>query len=289
MLELRSRQLVYVKYSDFLTDQLIMNMQAILIWIVGLFGLLLIKAERKFRLYGFCFVFLVALIMAGNGKSYYTLGIYPMLFVFGAIFIEKYVKKYFVLTFTALILHMLVSLYISLSFDGIPFMTAERMEKKEGFRWEDGRYYDIPQDMADMTGWKEIGHSVAEIYLNLSAEHADNIAVYCGHYGQAGAVMFYGKDIGIPAPISTNGSFVFWAPDRLSKDFIIYVHSDLNNEFKPEEQLPQLFNKVERIKTINNPYFRENGTRIYLCSYPTKPGKDFYEGMIDELKRKYNL
>ena len=99
--------------------------------------------------------------------------------------------------------------------------------------------------------------------------------------------MFYGKEIGIPDPISPNGSFVFWAPDSLYKDFIIYIHSDLNNDFNAEERLPKLFERVQLVKTIDNPYFRENGTRIYLCEYPNQECKDFYRSMIKGLKDKY--
>lgn len=287
MSELRETQLVHVKYSDFLRSQLLMNMQALPIWIFGLIGLLFFKKERPFRLYGLTFIFLILLIMAGSGKAYYTLGIYPMLFVFGAYFIEKYVKKYVLLVFGALMIHMLFSLYFSLSFDGVPFMTFEKVAKKEAFRWEDGEYHDVPQDMADMTGWQEIGTSVSQIYRGLGAENSAKCDILCGHYGQAGAVMFYGKAAGVPDPISTNGSFIFWAPDSLSKDFLIYVHSDLNNDFNADEQLPKLFENVQLVKTIDNPYFRENGTSIYLCEYPSQEGKEFYKSMMNGLKGRY--
>ncbi|QNL22209.1 glycosyltransferase family 39 protein [Hyphobacterium sp. CCMP332] len=287
MSELRSMQLVHVRYSDFIISQLLMNIQAVLIWILGLVGLLFFKNEKNFRFYGLCFILLILIIMAGSGKPYYTLGIYPILFAFGAYFIEKYVRKYFYIAFGVLVIHMLVSLYFSLSFDGVPFMTIEKMVKKEAFKWEDGMYYDIPQDMADMTGWKEIGTSVREIYLGLGIENKDNCHIYCGHYGQAGAVLFYGNDIGIPNPISPNASFLLWTPDSIYKDHIIYIHSDLNNDFNPEERLPQLFEKVQLVKTIDNNYFRENGTQILLCSYPNQECKDFYKSMITELKDKY--
>ena len=225
--------------------------------------------------------------MAGSGKAYYTLGIYPILFAFGAYFIEKYVKKYAVLIFSLLVVSMFVASYASLSFDGIPFITPDKINRKEAFRWEDGVNHDIPQDMADMTGWKEIGEEVRSIYLNLGYENRDKCAIYCYNYGQAGAVMFYGKEAGIPQPIAPTGSFIFWAPDSLTKDYVIYIHSDLGNDVNPDIRLPQLFDIVKLMKTIVNPNFRENGTKIYLCESPNEEAKSFYSNMMKELKDKY--
>ena len=287
MAELRETQLVHVRYSDFIIAQFLMNIQALLIWLFALVVLLFYKKENQYRLFGFIYVFIIALLIAGSGKAYYTLGIYPMLFVFGAYFIEKYVKKYLIYVFSFLVLNMFISLYISLSFDGIPFTSFEKAVNKEAFRWEDGVNHDIPQDMADMTGWKEIGETVMEIYTNLGTENRDNCDIYCYHYGQAGAVMFYGKKIHIPQPISPNGSFIFWSPDSLSKEYMIYVHSDLGNDVDPETRLPELFDKVTLVKTIDNKYFRENGTRIYLCQTPNDYCKNYYKSMMKELKDRY--
>ncbi|MCK5467974.1 MAG: hypothetical protein KAI99_05695, partial [Cyclobacteriaceae bacterium] len=155
------------------------------------------------------------------------------------------------------------------------------------FRWEDGAYHDISQDLADMTGFKELGQKVSDIYLGLGQENRNNCDIYCYNYGQAGSVMFYGKKNNVPQPITFNGSFVFWAPDSLSKDYMIWVHSDLGNDIKPDSLLPQLFKKVELKTTIDNKYFREDGTKIYLCESPTEDFKNWYKTRIKELKDKY--
>lgn len=287
MKELHDTQLVHVRYSDFIAAQLLMNIQAIFIWIFALVVLLFYKNERRYRLFGFLYLFLLVLLLAGSGKPYYTLGVYPILFVFGSYFMEKYIKRHLSFVFIFFVLAMFMSLYFSLSFDGIPFVTFEKVVNKDAFRWEDGVNHDIPQDMADMTGWKEIGESVCDLYLGLSPVNHNNCDIYCYHYGQAGAVMFYGKNIGIPQPISPNGSFIFWAPDSLSKKYMILVHSDLGNTVDPDRQLPELFEKVALIKTINNQYFREDGTKIYLCESPNDSCKNYYRTMIKELKDKY--
>jgi hypothetical protein len=248
--------------------------------------MLFFKRERQYRLFGFIYLVVITLLILGSGKSYYSLGIYPILFVFGAYFTEKYINKYLKYLTGILIVTMVIGLYFSLPFDGVPLSTFEKTIKKDAFRWEDGKYHDLPQDMADMTGWKEIGQKVSDIYMNLG-EDRKNCDIWCYHYGQAGAVMFYGKAINIPQPISFNESFIYWAPDSLEKDYMIWVHDYRGSNMDPDTLLPQLFKRVELKVTIDNKYFRENGTRIYLCQSPTKTLKNCYINRIKESKGKY--
>ncbi len=288
MSELRETQLVHVLLLDFIIDQFLMNLQAVFLWLLAILLLLFYKPEIKFRIFGFIYILVIALLMLGSGKSYYSLGLYPILLVFGAYFIEKYSQKYFSFVFGVLIVFMGFTLYASLYFDGVPLITFEKAMRKGGFRWEDGVYHDLPQDMADMTGWKEIGQKVSAVYSGLGEENRNNCDIYCYHYGQAGAVMFYGKKINIPQPISFNGSFVFWSPDSLTKKYMIWVHSDMSTDMNPDSLLPQLFQKAELVSTIDNNNFRENGTRIYLCEYPTEGYKASYKRRISDAKRQYN-
>ena len=288
MADLQRTQLVHVQFSDFIESQFLMNLQGLFIWLAGLFALLFVKREKQFRLFGLIYLIVVTLLILGRGKGYYTLGLYPILFVFGAYVIEKYTKRYLIYVSTLLILAMFIALYASLSFGGIPFNNFEEAVRKNAFRWEDGTNHDIPQDLADMTGWKEVGTKVVETYLSLDPQQRKNCAIYCYHYGQAGAVMFYGKEAGVPQPVSFNGSFIFWNPDSLSTDYVIWVHSDLGNDIKPDSLLPTLFRTVKLDAIIDDKYFRENGTRIYLCQYPTEDVKKDYISRMAALKKEFN-
>ncbi len=221
MADLRKTQLVHVDPAGFLTDQLLMNAPALLIWLPAVFLLMFHSGEKRFRIFGWMFVLVIVLLLAGSGKSYYSLGIYPVLFAFGAYFFEKYITRHRLVVTSLLVALMLAGLYLSLPMDGIPFLHFKQVSKPGAFRWENGKYYDIPQDMADMTGWREIGETVAEIYTRLGPENADNCQIFCDHYGQAGAVMFWGKREGVPQPVCFNASFVFWLPPRINKDYIM--------------------------------------------------------------------
>ena len=41
---------------------------------------------------------------------------------------------------------------------------AENFGFESRLRWEDGKYYALPQDYADMNGWEELTQKVAKIY-----------------------------------------------------------------------------------------------------------------------------
>jgi len=59
MTELRETQLIHVRYSDFIIAQFLMNIQALLIWIIALIILLFYRKENKYRLFGYIYIFII--------------------------------------------------------------------------------------------------------------------------------------------------------------------------------------------------------------------------------------
>lgn len=58
--------------------------------------------------------------------------------------------------------------------------------------------------------------------------------------------------------------------------------------FNPDSLLPTLFKIVELKATIDDKYFRENGTKIFLCRHPTEDFKNYYKSRIAGLKKGYS-
>ena len=61
----------------------------------------------------------------------------------------------------------------------------------------------------------------------------------------------------------------------------------MGNDIQSDSLLPHLFKKVELKATINNKYFREDGTKIYLCESPTEYYRDNYKSDIKNFKDRY--
>ena len=290
MEELRNSQLVHVSTSGFLFDQLLMNAHAFFIWFPAWMILLFYRKGKEYRIFCLIFTLIILLLLFGSGKSYYTLGIYPVMFAFGGCFIEKYTnRKYLCAVASLLVIIMTGSLIYSMRLDGIPFMKPEQIDREESFHWEDGRNYSIPQDMADMMGWEEIAKEVIKIYKGLTSEEKENVAIYAEHYGQAGALMFYGKEHHLPEPICFNGSFALWAPDSLSVDLMIAVFYYSFRDSDMDSTLKQWFQEYSVAAVVDEEYFRESGTKIVLGKHPTERIQLDYQEKINKTDERYGL
>lgn len=148
-------------------------------------------------------------------------------------------------------------------------------------RWEDGKVHALPQDFADMIGWKELADIVIDTYLNVPSAQRRFCYIYAENYGQAGSIYFYGKKAGLPDPICFNGSFVLWAPEEVNDlKSLIYVNDEIH-ELKP------LFNNVEKVGEITNPYARESGLPVWLCKNPSEEFYELYKQRIQEEKDRF--
>lgn len=54
--------------------------------------------------------------------------------------------------------------------------------------WEDGKNHNLPQDFADMLGWKEMADKSLAAYRMIPENELKNTLVICNNYGQAGAL-----------------------------------------------------------------------------------------------------
>jgi hypothetical protein len=282
MAELQKYQFANVSIIGFIIDQFIMNLPGLVIWMSGLIIFLFYKSEKKFRVLAFLYLFTVLLILLLRGKSYYTLGLYPILFAMGGYAAEKYFKPF--MKYVTIVLIILLSLPI------LPFSLpvyshekiAEYSKKTAVFtnRWEDGKIYNIPQDYADMTGWKQLSSIVIQHFNSLSPGEKDSCLIYAENYGQAGAIYFYGKKHGLPAPISFNDNFIFWAPDSVDNVPLIYVNDEVGD-------IDFLYESYKKVGQVDNIYFRENGLQVYYCTQPTDTFRTFYANKVSRLKNKF--
>jgi hypothetical protein len=286
MTELQRYQLSNNSLSGFFLDQLLNCLSSGIIWIAGLVMILFLPQERKFRFIAYSFLLVLLIIVAGRGKSYYTLGAYPMLFAAGGYTMEKYFRKKLVFINYFVILLTLITSLFALPLE-LPYASFETVKKicdpETGMvpqRWEDGKIHPIPQDYADMTGWKELTSIVVQTYNQLGEAQKVKCIIYAENYGQAGAIGFYGHQYGLPEPISFSDSYLLWAPDSISEGPFIYVNDEVGD-------IDELFDQYPVKGKVNNEYFRENGIMVLLCTSPKGEWKDFYARKVHKLKSMY--
>jgi hypothetical protein len=89
MQELKETQLQYISPATFLVNQFLMNLPTFFLWTGGLFWLLLFKEGKPFKVLAYIYFAVIFLLTISNGKDYYALGTYPMLFAAGGVWLER--------------------------------------------------------------------------------------------------------------------------------------------------------------------------------------------------------
>jgi 4-amino-4-deoxy-L-arabinose transferase-like glycosyltransferase len=293
MQELKRTQLQYREPTDFLTGQILMNLPSVFVWIMGLLYLLLVKSGRRIIFIFFTYFFVMGLLIYFHGKDYYGLGIYPTLFACGSKHLERITVRYvrfMRLVFVGIIAY-LGFLMIPLL---LPIMTPEKLEeiyknrsyeKTGALKWEDQRNHPIPQDFADMLGWKEISESVARVYNSLAPDAQSSTIIYCTNYGLAGAVNYYNHalHLNLPETYSTNGSFLYWMPNQYTNVKNIILVTD--EEIDANDELIQQFQKRQVADILKNQYARENGTQVILLEGGSDQVNNLIAAMVARRKK----
>lgn len=125
--------------------------------------------------------------------------------------------------------------------------------------WEDGESHALPQDFADMLGWKEMADKAIRLYHSLPDSVKRQTGVYGENYGQAGALSFYGMKAGLPEAVSFSSSYALWLPEGIPYSSLVYV-----NDEAPRNRYPYEVGEVTLIDSVTNPLAREYGTKIYF-------------------------
>ncbi len=89
MRELKQQQLDQVSRANFLIDQLSYNLPGLLIWVAGLYWLFFTREGKPYRFAGWAVLLVLVFLTVARGKSYYAMGVYPVLFGCGAVYLER--------------------------------------------------------------------------------------------------------------------------------------------------------------------------------------------------------
>ncbi|MEO9209890.1 MAG: glycosyltransferase family 39 protein [Ginsengibacter sp.] len=291
MKELKQFQLQYVEPSSFIKDQILMNLPCVFIWLAGLY-FLIFKELGKYRIFAWAYLFVILILLYFQGKAYYSLGVYPVLFAFGAIHLERFstqhskVWKYvFIIIPCALGIRLLpIGFPMWKPAKLTAFYESRHLDKFGLYKWEDLKLHTIPQDFADMQGWKELTKKTAKAYNSLSDDEKKNTLIFADNYGQAGAINYYGKAFGLPTAYSDNASFLYWLPDSLHIDNVILITDN-----KEEMHLPFLkdFSSAVLSDSITNQYARENGSLIITLKGANGKMNKMFREKIKKDKEKF--
>jgi hypothetical protein len=245
----------------FLAQQILIMTPATLPFWVGGLWFYFSGAGKRFRVFGWTFIFTLGFFLLAHGKNYYSAPVYPLVLAAGAVAAKKLLSKehfeehprmriaFEVAMFGWLAIGILLLLPIVL-----PVLTIDaylRYESHLPFGVPKSEHNQdtamLPQHYADEFGWEEMVSRVATVYHSLTPEEQFKTAIFANNYGEAGAIDFFGSRYGLPKPICTHQNYFLWGPRNYTGEIVIRIGTELKDA-------REFYETVSVAAALDNPY-----------------------------------
>lgn len=285
---LRATQLVHVNRIDFFITQFLFFISSIFVLLAGIGSLVSYKDFRKHSWIILTYFITLIVFSYFKAKDYYALGLYPVLLAFGAVYLSRVLAKKYILTGLLFAFNICSFIYL------LPLLMRvyspaqiiahhKRFERVGALRWEDGENHALPQDYADMQGWKELAALVDVAYGKVKDK--STLLIRADNYGQAGAINYYSKYKNINA-VSYNADYLYWFKmDKPIKTFIMITGANDEDPDRKREQ--PYFEQITKIGEIKTPYARERGAGVFLLEQAKPEVTAIIKAEIEEEKNDY--
>ena len=273
MRALRATQLGHFDRLDFVVGQFLNLGPGAPLWLIGLIALLAAPALRAFRGLGLLALGVFLLLLVGGGKDYYFGPVDTLLVAAAACFLGTWLEPRNRTPVFAAILAFLILGGAALLPIGVPILPPPLMARyaaalgvTEAVRTNYGTTLPLPQDYADMTGWPEQVAVVASVFHSLSPDEQRRAAILGVNYGRTGAVALFGRQLGLPYPVSRHGDFYLWGtgdPGRSTGEVTIVIGGSL-------DWWREYWDDVREAARSRNPWGvdEEQDVPIFLCRRP---------------------
>jgi len=264
MKELSTTQLINVKRADFIKEQFLFFTGSIYILIAAFAGFFLYLPFKKYRIFLLSYLITIGIFIYFKAKGYYAIGLYPIFIAFGSVYLEYLLRQKPAFYLRPLLFIITIGLFIPFLLFVMPVYTPAQTAKRASvykkigmLRWEDGKEHNLPQDFADMLGWKELANKVDSIYaLMPDLKHT---LILCDNYGQAGAINYYTKK-NIKA-VSMNADYINWFDFSIPYKHVILVKE---RDDSTREKEKKIFDSVFLAGKVENDWAREKGTCVFV-------------------------
>jgi hypothetical protein len=286
---LKENQLVNNSSVGFLKGQLIFFFGSLPLSIAALIAFSYFRPFRMYRFIGLSFIFVLALFAYLKAKDYYAIGLYPVILAFGSVYLDSILSRNWKIILFPLLICINLGVFILTSKLIYPVLSPlEISQNKDAFekigmlRWEDGKNHALPQDFADMLGWREMAEKSLLAYKMIPANELENSLVFCDNYGQTGALNYYNRKK-MPEAYSFNTDYIYWLP-QLNKIQNVVLVGD-----KPEQDIVNMFAECILVGVVENEFAREKNTGIYLLKSANSEFTDIFYKEADDRKKSFHI
>jgi hypothetical protein len=230
------------------------------IFFIGLYFYLKSDMGRELRAFGLAYLILFAFMMTLNMKTYYLMSSYPLLFAGGALLIERSSvarKGGFRWFGSKPFIACLVIVAMLLAPLAMPILTPSTLIRSYGA----SDYQASPN--ADRFGWSGMVSNLSIVYSTLPAGIKSQACIFTSNYGEASAVNFFGRSLGLPKAISGHNNYYIWGPGSCDGQVLITIGVSLST-------LKQGYKNVTTLATLDCQYCisYEQILPVYLCTAP---------------------
>jgi hypothetical protein len=296
MKDLQGQQLDKASQIGFLRDQLLFNLPGLFIWLAGLYWTCFSRQGKQYRFVCLAIILVLAFLTIAHGKGYYGMGAYPILFGTGAVALEYWTssrRRY--LRYALVIFSVLTGVFVNMI--ALPVLPPEQLAtfyaqrsiyRRLGFlQWEDQKDHALPQDFADMLGWKEMTERIGKVYYALDDAERKQAALDCDNYGESGAVDYYGPALHLPPAMGHAASYLLWMPDAFFHRDVFILTTDDRDEIHAD--FIKEFRSASLVDSVTTPYAREFGSYIILLKRPSEKFRKQWQDYYESLKQKSSI
>jgi len=238
------------------------------VWLSGLGWYLFSRDGKPYRVLGYAYLVVLAIMFLPNGKPYYLLPAYPVLMAAGGVALERWFtrprlewcKPAFAVTL------------LCCGISGVPFslpvLSPETYVRYSAFMHFNppqivrGRLGPLPHFFADQFGWEEMTQVTASAYRSLPVDERKKTAILTSDYGEAGAIDYYGPGYGLPRAICGHQNYYLWGPDGYTGESVLALGFS-------RRRLESYFGSVEDAGTVYHPYSEPwEHFVVYRCRAP---------------------
>jgi hypothetical protein len=194
------------------------------LWLAGLGFLLFARDGRAFRVVGWAYLLLLAMLIAAQSSRPDRLGgLYPALLAAGAIVVERAARRRSWLGPSTIA--VIVAGILAFAPLGLPLLPPPLLARYVAalgivpqIERGQGKQAELPQWFADRFGWEQLAAQVAEVYRALPPDERARAIVVAPSYGQAGAIEILWPDAKPPPVISPQNTWFFWSREVLARE-----------------------------------------------------------------------